>query len=140
MSVLAIPLSVSNPCPAGYEPRECHVCNCGIFIRSSTADTPTCDHCRRALIEGEFGRIKGDVLDIINGKGEWTFADPKERQRFLNELRAITFKLIAPPDDAPVGAREFPAGRREVPTPADICAMLDTEEEGVEVAEAFEQW
>lgn len=127
-------------CPDGYIASECWKCHCGVFIREHTPDTPACPQCRRALIEGEFGRIKGDVLDIIKGRGEWEWSSIAERNRFLRELRQIASTLIPPPPVRPAPSRAFPAGRCEVPTAADICAMLDTEEEGVEVPEVFELW
>ena len=141
MSILAIPFHASKACPQGYVPAECSQCRSAIFVRSNTAEAPTCDPCRRALIEGEFGRITGDIRDIIKGNGEWEWASPIERNRFLCELRDIVLLHIKPDSVLPrVKPGEFPAGRFETPTAADICAMLDTEEEGVEVPEIFEQW
>lgn len=158
MSILSIPFSASKACPQGYIASECWQCRVGIFVRERTSDTPTCQSCRRALIDGEFGRIKGDVLDIINGKGEWEFSTPSERNRFLSELRAICFKMVPPVElpamDIVVAAelqkcREFTQHVTKlvddyvatVPAAADVDAMLATEEmEPATAPDAFEQW
>lgn len=82
--------------PAGFEEHPC--CHCGdpILVNAHTSETPTCPACRRALIEGEMSRILGDVRDVVKGRGEFEFASPVERQRFLRRLRELVLKNIMP--------------------------------------------
>jgi hypothetical protein len=90
---------------------------------------------RQVLIDGELGRIKGDIKDIIKGSGEWEHSSPVERQRFLRELRQLVLSNIMPqPVPTSPGEIDFTSFVFDRPSVAEIDAMMDTEE-----MEPFEQ-